>query len=113
MKDQLEQELAEALARIPAPEGFADRVLARLPEEHARLRWRYAYVAAAAVLIMALFLGGLQITRQRRQQQARETERQVVFAFALAAEKLQHINSKLENSGPQVKLDKKQEKTYE
>ena len=102
--DDLERELREGLAARPAPEGFAERVLARVasrkapPRSHPAffLHWRGALGVAliAAVLITA----GLW---QRRRQQRIAGERaraQVILALritnstldAILQQKLQH-----------------------
>jgi G3E family GTPase len=112
MRERIEEELKRALNRTEPPEGFADRVMARVPERQTTvaIRWWYAAVAAIVALIMVLTT---QQIEQRRQRQARETERQVVFALALVAEKLDHVNAKLQNSAPDVRVQQKQEKRYE
>jgi len=102
--DDLERDLREGLAARPAPEGFAERVLARVasrkapPRSHPAffLHWRGALAVAliAAVLITA----GLW---QRRRQQRIAGERaraQVILALritnstldAILQQKLQH-----------------------
>jgi hypothetical protein len=112
MRERIEQELKRALNRAEPPDGFVDRVMARIPDRTTTMgvRWWYAAVAAIVALIMVLTT---QQVEQRRQRQARETERQVVFALALVAEKLDHVNSKLQNSAPDVRVQQKQERRYE
>ena len=114
MNDRVEQELRRALQRVPAPDGFSDRVMARLPapsRSASAVRW--LYMAAAAMAVIALLFGGVERTRRVREYQARRAEEQVVFALSLAAEKLQKVNTRLERSGPEVRLEQKQGKQYE
>ena len=106
MNEQIEHELRRALRHVPAPDGFTDRVLGRLPDQHNGTLSPWWYLAAAAAVIVALLVGGVYHTREQRERQARRTERQVVFAFALAAEKLQHVNVNLERVRPGTKSAK-------
>ena len=111
MNDQIEHELRRALGRVPPPAGFTERVMARLPEQNrSPIAWWYA--AVAAMIVVALLVGNFE-TRQAHQKEARRTEQQVVFALALAAEKLQKVNVRLEHSGPEMRVQHKQEKQYE
>jgi hypothetical protein len=112
MNEQIEHELRRALCRVAPAEGFTERVMARLPESRpSTYGWWYA--AVAAMLTVVLLVGGLQRTRNVREQEARRAERQVVFALSLAAEKLQRVNVRLEHSGPEVRVQQKQERRYE
>ena len=84
----LEPELKHALRRVPAPEGFAERVLARVKEPHRESRrpwWR----AVAATFLLATILGGWgaheMIERRREGERARE---QVLLALRITGEKL-------------------------
>ena len=92
----LEPELKNALHRVPAPEGFAERVLARVRGEQTIVsarqtrvsvvhRWR----AVAATFLLAVILGGWgtheMIERRREGERARE---QVLLALRITGEKL-------------------------
>lgn len=84
----LEPELKNALRRVPAPEGFAERVLARVKEPHREPRrpwWR----AVAATFLLAAILGGWgahqMLERRREGERARE---QVLLALRITGEKL-------------------------
>ncbi len=89
----LDHELNRALARTSAPEGFADRVLARLDQQHAPTRhWFTAStlrrIAAAVVLTAAL--GGLtahQIVEHRRTEGER-ARRELMTALHIASAKM-------------------------
>ena len=111
MNDELELDLRKALQRVPAPEGFTARVLDRLPANAPPLTWwRWA---VAASLVCVLLLSGLYYRQQRREQDARRTEQQVIFAFTLAAEKLQHVNYRLQRTTPDLNLQKKRGNHYD
>jgi hypothetical protein len=111
MNDDIELELRKALRRVPAPDGFTERVMQRLPERAPAFEWWRMAVAAALICVM--FLGGMQYMRQRRVQKARATEKQVIFAFTLAAEKLQRVNYRLQRNAPELKLPDKRGSHYE
>src|SRR4051794_23072274 len=105
MSDFLGEQLHKALSRQEAPEGFAERVLAAVSgQRHGGSRFWYA--AAAAVVVIALLFGGME-WRQKRRVHARETERQVVFALALAMQKFEHVNTQLQQSAAKVRVDEK------
>ena len=79
----LENELRQALRRVPAPEGFAERVMARLNEPRREPRpvwWR----AIAATLLLGAIIGswGVHETLERRRgERARD---QVLLALRIA-----------------------------
>jgi hypothetical protein len=105
MSDFLEEHLRKALSRQETPEGFAERILAAVPgRRHGQSRFWYA--AVAAVVVIALLFGGMEWRREQRVH-ARETERQVVFALALAMQKFEHVNARLQQSAAKVKVDEK------
>ena len=105
---RLEDKLRSALRREPAPEGFAERVLARTRKVSpvksvgwrslAALVWRpafrWAWVAAAACLVVAA--GVLRHQRQERLRQEGELARvQVRQALRLASAKLNEARSRV------------------
>jgi len=78
----LENELRQALRRVPAPEGFAERVLARVNEPRREPRpvwWR----AVAATLLLGAILGGWGAHEMRRREGERARE-QVLLALRIA-----------------------------
>lgn len=102
--DDFERELREGLAARPAPEGFAERVFARIASRKAPrqarpalfLHWRGAL---AAVLIAAVLVTAALWQRRREQRIAGERARaQVILALritnstldAILQQKLQH-----------------------
>lgn len=95
--DALEREMRESLAARPAPEGFAEKVLARVEDQEARRgfhlvlfpRWRGALAAA---LIAAAFISAGLWQRQRQQRMAGERARdQAVFALRVAGSTLNTV----------------------
>ena len=113
MNDFLEDRLKDALRRKDAPEGLAERVLIRVQAVERR-QPKVWFAAAAAVFVAGLLLYGA--FGQHRQQKvheeanARNTERQVVFALALAMEKVQHVNARLQQNAPKMAVEKRGEK---
>src|SRR4051812_33894513 len=88
----LDHELKQALRRVPAPEGFADRVLAHAKNGErpaaAAPRWR----AVAATLLVAAVLGGWsanQVLERRREHDEGERAReQVLVALRITGAKV-------------------------
>ena len=89
MSDDFEEQLRRSLRPVEPPEGFAERVLARVEAAQSpRIRTRWPVPAGLAA---ALFLGlGLYIhTDQQRQELAGlEARRQVIEALRLTDQKL-------------------------
>ena len=108
-EDELEQELRAGLTPLPAPEGFANRVIARSRElSHARtlsfaahrkgfpaiLRW-----SVAAVLLLAIALGGaLQHHRQQRQIAGERARQQVLLALRITSFTLQAVRDRVDKN---------------
>ena len=81
--DRLEDELRRALAREDAPEGFAERVMARTaPRPAGARRW----LAAAAMVVVAAGAGA-----SWRQHQGQEAKREVMLALRLAAAPVERV----------------------
>jgi hypothetical protein len=95
----LDDELRRALCRIDAPEGFADRVRARIetPATVARMTnkgWIKTAVALAATL--AIVAGGAWYRAQeQRRVQGEEAKRQVLLSLNIAGNKLRAIEMKV------------------
>jgi hypothetical protein len=86
----LETDLKDALRRVPAPEGFASRVMERVHGQAnasvpGQARW---WRALAATFLLATVLGGWEAHRQREGQRARE---QVLLALRITGEKVAHV----------------------
>jgi negative regulator of sigma E activity len=108
--DEFEKELREHLQPRPAPPGFAERVMARVPARQARPRWQplWRWAAVAAVLAVTIF-GGIEHDRQQRIAGER-ARAQVLLALRITGSTLQQVQSKVsqdnpedENAGPHPK----------
>jgi hypothetical protein len=86
--DRLEESLKSALARKEPPDGFAQRVAARVSAPP-RAAWApQRWIAAAAVVVMAV--GGGVAYRQHQGEMAKE---QVMQAMKITAVKLHRIQA--------------------
>ncbi|HYG99071.1 MAG TPA: hypothetical protein VD837_08060 [Terriglobales bacterium] len=106
--DSLEQELRNALRREPTPDGFMERVLARVRhEETAReSSWaamfafmrRPAFRVAATAAVFLVMLGGLTEYRshQQEKQAGEAAKRQLMLALRITGSKLQYAQQKVE-----------------
>ena len=83
----LEEQLKEALARKPAPDGFAGRVTAR-----ARVRRSSASRWASAAAVLLIVAGGGAAYRQHQGAVAKE---QVMTAMKITAVKLHRIQTQV------------------
>ena len=98
--DDFERELHEQLQVRSAPEGFADRVMARVPHRRPAhfgwLRlgtpvWRWA---VATVLVASAVLGGIEHDRQQRLAGERARE-QVLLALRITGSTLRDVQEKV------------------
>lgn len=87
----IDDELSRTLARTPAPDGFADRVLARLDENNVPRRPAASTLRRiAAAVILTAALGGLtahQIVEHRRTEGER-ARRELMTALHIASAKM-------------------------
>ena len=81
--DRLENELRRALAREEAPEGFAERVIARSARVPSGAR---RWLAAAAMVVVAAGAAGAW-----REHQGYERKREVMLALRLASAPMHRI----------------------
>jgi hypothetical protein len=84
-----EDDLTRALARKPAPDAFADRVLARIETPRRRLSTTLRRIAAA--IVITAVLGGLtahQIFERRRNEEGERARRQLMTALHIASAKM-------------------------
>ena len=95
---QFETGIRDSLHPREAPEGFADRVMARIPERGSILRWpvvRPLWTSAvAAVLLLAVFLGVWANERQQRIA-GEHARQQVLLAFRITNATLQAVQQKI------------------
>jgi len=108
--NDFEDLLREELRRREPPAGFAERVMARVPQRRASFwtaYWR-PLTAIAAVLVVAFSLGVF--AYQRQVERAQKANRQLMFALKLAAEKIQRVQQRVQNSSATVKVDREEVK---
>ena len=97
--DDFERELREHLQVRGAPEGFADRVMGRIPPQRPsrwvwQPAWRWAVVAA---VVAAMVAGGLEREHERRMEGERARE-QVLLALRITGSTLREVQQKV-NAG--------------
>ena len=79
----LDNDLEQAMRRQPAPEGFAERVMARLNEprrESHPARWR----AVAATLLLGTILGSWGVHQTIERRRGERARQQVLLALRIA-----------------------------
>ena len=82
MNDDLEQDLREALHRREPPPGFADRVMARVPQRRAYPRW----LALVATLLIAVVGASLwQVREQQNRASAEKARAELVYALQVTS----------------------------
>ena len=107
MSDEFEQELKEGLGRVPAPVGFADRVMERVArKERLRIRvmpHRVSYVwqtaVAAMVLLAVLFGVGERVYRREERRRAEFVERQFEVAMRVTGRTLNGVGERISRAG--------------
>ena len=111
MSDDIEQRLKNDLERVAAPDGFADRVMARVrAREHGRLhpmprRMPHVWQAIAAVTLIAVLLGGVDaIHRRQEQRRAEVIQHQFEMAMEITQRTLDGVGERVSEAG--VKHDK-------
>lgn len=85
----LEKVLKETFQRQDPPDGFADRVMARLPQQRRSVgRWRREWLAIAASTCFAVIgVGAWQ--QHQRHVEGEKAKQQLIYALTVAAESLQ------------------------
>lgn len=99
MKDLDDIELRRALRRVDAPDGFADRVIARAGQPAASKRGGLATLAIAATLVIAAAGGAWYRAEEQRRVQGEEAKRQVLLSLNIAGSKLKEIEVKVNRGG--------------
>jgi hypothetical protein len=84
--NDLEQLLRHALLRREPPEGFAERVMERIPA--ARHGWQRRWMAMAAAACIAV-VGGSSWEQHRRQVEGEQAKQELIYALTIASESLQ------------------------
>jgi hypothetical protein len=95
MKDLEHIELRRALRRVDAPEGFADRVLARVGAPAAAKRHSLRNWAIAATLVISAAGGAWYRAEELRRAQGEDAKRQVLLSLNIAGSKLKAIARKV------------------
>jgi hypothetical protein len=109
--NDFELELREQLQARPAPEGFADRVMARVPKRPVRRGWVGFRApvwqwAVAALLVVGMVIGGLERERQQRMEGERARD-QVLLALRITGSTLRDVQQKVNAGSSQQKLSQK------
>jgi Flp pilus assembly protein TadB len=107
--NDFEDRLREALKRREPSAGFAERVIALVPQRRATvwtMHWR-SIAAIAAVLVLAFSAGLFEWHRQvERAERAEAANRQLMYALRLMAAKIERVQNRLEKSSTVVKVDR-------
>ena len=105
---EFEQELTQAMRAVDPPEGFADRVMARveapargkvLTMPHMPRMWASGAVAAA-LLVGALV--GEQTHLRHERERAEQAQRQFDTAMRITDQTLEHVREQLQQAGVTV-----------
>jgi len=103
--NEIDEQLKQALRRCEAPEGFADRVAARVEREASFTRphlvwtlWRgpsLRWAAIAALIAIAVTGIGYQIHERQQEAEARAAKQQVMLALRITGSKLRVAKEKV------------------
>jgi hypothetical protein len=90
MPPNLDEALKEAFRRQEPPDGFADRVMARVPERRSAPppRWKREWLAIAASTCVAV-IGAGAWQQHQRQIEGERAKQQLIYALTVASESLQ------------------------
>ena len=93
--NQFERDLRETLRRREAPEGFAEKVLARTRESERSpvSSWRWLAVVATVVLLIG---GGFLVQEQRRRSEEERNKQQLIVALEITSSKLNRVQARLD-----------------
>lgn len=90
----LENDLKNALRRVPAPEGFANRVLERVRNAERQPSRSHWWRAIAATFLLAAILGGWgahEMVERRQERAGQQAREQVLLALRITGEKVAHV----------------------
>lgn len=105
LEQRFEQELRAGLQHRPVPEGFADRVLARVDAlpRHEPTPWPVRAIrnpvvrgAIAALLLVAVGIGGYFEHQRQRQIAGEHARQQVLLALRITSSTLQDVRNKVD-----------------
>ena len=92
---QFERDLRESLQRRDPPADFAAKVLARTREPETRSIFSWRWLAAAALVILAI--GGTMVIReQQRQSESQKAKEQLMVALRITGSKLVEVQARLD-----------------
>ncbi|MHB1935306.1 MAG: hypothetical protein ACYCOR_01825 [Acidobacteriaceae bacterium] len=105
LEPRFERELRAGLQSRPAPEGFADRVLARVDAlpQHEPAPWPVRAIrnplargAIAALLLVAVGMGGYFEHQRQRRIAGEHARQQVLLALRITSSTLQDVRNKVD-----------------
>ena len=113
MRELFDDELRRELSRMEAPAGFTDRVMKRIPATMPQARRPWAIWIPALAAGLALIVTPLEIERERHERmlKAEKTQQQLVYALQLTAEKINHVNARLQRSAPEVRISLREQES--
>lgn len=88
MPPNLDNVLKEAYRRREPSNGFADRVMARIPQHRSVPRWKREWLAIAASACVAV-IGAGAWQQHQRQLEGERAKQQLIYALTIASESLQ------------------------
>lgn len=106
-RDEFDQQLRQDLGPVPAPEGFADRVMERVAGER-KLRFRMVpqrtlhlwQAAIAAMVLIGVLFGAAEWTHKRQEQrQAEVVQRQFDVAMHITEKTLDSVGERIRRAG--------------
>lgn len=83
--NDLEKQLRRAFVRQEPPDGFADRVMERIPKSRSSWHGRWMAIAAAACIAV---VGGTSWQEHRRQVERERAKQELIYALTIASESL-------------------------
>lgn len=90
---ELENDLRQALRRQDPPDGFTDRVMARIPQRpvtgDGKRRWLAKEVLAMAAGVCLAVVGGATWEQHQRQTQGEKARNELIYALTMASETLE------------------------
>ena len=97
--DTLEQELTAGLRRVPAPAGFADKVMLRVNARRPVVERPFTW-AIAAMLLVVLLPAVQQRRAHRRAAETARTSQQFALAMRITQATLLHAGQHLRKGSP-------------
>lgn len=102
---EFEQELAQAMRHVDAPQGFADRVMERAEQPRAKVLTMprrvqaWAGGAIAAALLLGAFGVREQHERRERAEEAAYAQQQYELAIQITGETLANVRAQMRQAG--------------